>query len=291
MRQILLLSLLITTLACDNSHRSNVDSLVYLSSRDGNFDLYGIDHLGQWEKRLTTNEGWDWQPKWINGLNKLVYYTNDIERNFAVVALSFDNNQVDTLPNSHLLNFQLTPDGKQIIYTEKKDDHQSIWMCKLDGSEKIQLTNSQSYNGRFSVSPNGKQLLFISDRSGTNELYLLKIESRELQRLTNNDLVEKYSTWSPDGIKVAFTMRTNEEGSKEDIYILDLRTKDMIRLTDTPYAEQEIAWSIDGSKIAFHGTTDDGDHIYTIDLADGKFTKVTSGDAYHGEPVWVRVEF
>ncbi|WP_170827393.1 TolB family protein [Roseivirga sp. 4D4] len=290
MRQFLLLGFLFFTMACDNSRSGEVESLVYLSSRDGNFDLYGIDPLGQWEKRLTTNEGWDWQPKWINGLNKLVYYTNDKERNFSVVAYSFDTDQVDSLPNSDLLNFQLTPDGKRIVYTEKEGDYQNIWMCKLDGSERIQLTNSQSYSGRFSISPNGEKLLFISDRSGSNELYLLNIESKELQRLTNNDLVEKYNTWSPDGTKVAFTMRTNEEGSKEDIYILDLGTLDITRLTDTPYSEQEIAWSLGGDKIAFHGTTDAGDHIFTIDLADGKFTKITSGDAYHGEPAWVPIE-
>ena len=27
-------------------------------------DLYKSDVLGQWEDRLTTNVGWDWQTKW-----------------------------------------------------------------------------------------------------------------------------------------------------------------------------------------------------------------------------------
>lgn len=291
MRQILLLSLLFLTIACDRAQRGKVESLVYLSSRDGNFDLYGIDPLGQWERRITMNTGWDWQPKWVEGLNKLVYYTNDTARNFSVVAYSFENDQLDTLPNSQLLNFQLTPNGEQIVYIEKEGNYQHIWICQLDGSNKTQLTNSLSYNGRFSISPQGDRLLFVSDRSGTNELYLLNIQDNGLERLTNNGLIEKYTTWSPDGTKVAFTMRENEEGSKEDIYILDLESSTLTQLTDTPYAEQEIAWSLNGDKIAFHGTTDEGDHIYTIDIVDGKFTKITSGDAYHGEPTWVPVEF
>jgi len=290
MRQILLLIILFITLACDISPSGKVESLVYLSSKEGNFDLYSIDPLGQWERRLTTNKGWDWQPKWVDGLSRLVYYTNDTARNFSIVAYSFEREEVDTLPNSQLMNFQLTPDGKQIVYTEKEGDYQHIWICKLDGSDKRQLTKSESYNGRFSISPEGGQLLFVSDRSGTNELYLLDIESRDLKRLTDNDLIEKYNTWSPEGDKVAFTMRANEEGSKEDIYLLDLGSGALTRLTATPYAEQEIAWSLSGDKIAFHGTTDAGDHIYTIDIADGKFTKITSGDAYHGEPIWVPLE-
>ncbi|MBO3697627.1 TolB family protein [Fabibacter sp. E12] len=281
------MSVLVTAISCSPNLKEKTESLVYLSSRDGNFDLYTNDVLGQWERRLTTNEGWDWSPKWNEGLDKLVYYTNDTARNFSVIAITLNSNEVDTLPNSQLSNFQLTPNGERIVYIEGDNENQNIWWCKLDGSDRQQLTNSQSYNGRFSVSPSGNKLLFVSDRSGSNELYLMNLKTKEVDRLTDNNLIEKYNTWSPDGTKIAFTMREDKEGGKEDIYILDLQSKALKQLTNTPYAEQEIAWSLNGDKIAFHGTTDDGDHIYTIDVVDRKFTKITSGNTYHGEPAWI----
>ncbi len=284
-----MLPILILLAAC-NSADHQVESLVYLSSRNGNFDLYSNDILGQWEKRITTNEGWDWSPYWNSGMKRLIYYSKDKEENFSVVARSITDDKLDILPNAELNNFKLTPDGKRILFTKEREGSQDIWWCLLDGTEMKQLTQTNGYNGRISISPQGDRLVFISDRSGENELYLLDLETLETRRLTNNHLIEKYASWSPDGRQVAFTMRTADENSKEDIYTIDLYTKEIIQLTQTPYAEQEIAWSPSGKKIAFHGSTDEGDHIYTIDISDGKFIKITSGEAYHGEPAWVPLE-
>lgn len=291
MRHCLILILATVLWSCNHRSAKEAESLVYLSNRDGNFDLYTNDILGQWEKRITTNQGWDWSPKWNEGRNQLIYYTNDTAQNFSVIAKSLKSDRIDTLPNSQFSNYQLSPDGQRILYTVKLGESQNIWSCSLDGTDQDSLTNDSFYNGRFSISPMGDQLLFISDRSGSNELYLLQMTNGKVTQLTDNEMVEKYNTWSPDGKQIAFTMRTNEEGSKEDIYILNLVNMELKRLTSTPYAEQEIAWSLNGDKIAFHGTTEDGDHIYTIDILDGKFTKITSGDAYHGEPAWLPGEY
>lgn len=291
MRNLIILILATFFLGCDSSSLKQTESLVYFSARDGNSDLYAIDVLGQWERRLTTNASRDWFPKWNQGTDKLIFYTMDESENVLAVAMSMEKTQVETLRSGHLSNFQLIPSGKRIIYSELKNGFQNIWWCNLDGTDNVQLTNSFSYNGYFSISPKGKRLLFISDRTGQNELYLLNLETQELKRLTDNDLIEQYNTWSQDGNRVAYTMRPSEEGSAEDIYILDLRSNNVTQLTNTPYGEKEIAWSISGDKIAFRGSTGDGDHIYTIDIKDGKFTKITSGDAYHGEPTWVPAEY
>ena len=102
-------------------------------------------------------------------------------------------------------------------------------------------------------------------------------------------MIAKYLSWSPNGRQIAVTMKPNEE-AKEDIYVVDTESRCVSQITNTAYAEQEIAWSLSGEKIAFHGTTDnDGDQIYTINLMDGSFVKVTSGDLYHGEPCWIPI--
>lgn len=278
-------------LGCHSNNQKMAESLIYSSERNGNTDLYAIDALGQWERRITTNVEHEGFPKWNPALQQLIYYrTGEDQQSFAV-SMAIGKTKVDTLPKGSLQNYQLTPDGKNILYTQKSDGFQHIWWCNADGSDQVQLTETNSNNGDFSISPSGNKLLFVSDRSGQKELYLLNLVSNEVNRLTENNMVEQYSTWSPDGSKVAYTLRATEEGSHEDIYILDLINGEQTQLTKTPYAELEIAWSLKGDKIAFHGATTDGDHIYTIDIADGKFTKITSGDAYHSEPTWVPGEY
>lgn len=291
MRYFFIVVLIGLVLGCDSNNQKKAESLIYSSERNGNTDLYAIDVLGQWERRITTNDEDAGFPKWNPAMQQLIYYSTGEDQKSFAVSMTIGKTPVDTLPNGDLQNYQLTPDGKRILYTEVRDGFQHIWWCNSDGYDQVQLTETNSTNGDFSISPSGDKLLFVSDRSGQKELYLLNLLSIELDRLTDNNRVEQYSTWSPDGSKIAYTMRATEEGSHEDIYILDLNNGELTQLTKTPYAELEIAWSLNGDKIAFHGATTDGDHIYTIDIADGKFTKITSGDAYHSEPTWVPGEY
>ena len=264
------------------------EELVYLKSKDGNFDLYQSDALGQWEKRLTTNEGWDWQAKWNPTLGSIVYYSYDSAGKFSVISQTLGGAKT-ALPFSELVNFQLTPDAEKIIFIERDSITSNIWRCNRDGTDREPLTETNGYNGRVAIHPEGQLIAFISDRTGTNELFSLDLISRELNQLTENDQIEKYLTWSPDGQKIALTMKPNEE-AKEDVFIINADGTDLEQVTFTPYAEQEIAWSLSGDKIAFHGTSEsDGDQIYTINLKDGSFVKVTSGDYYHGEPCWIPV--
>lgn len=278
-------------ISCASQHQDqeNInEALVYLKSKDGNFDLYSIDVLGQWEKRLTTNQGWDWQPHWVPGFNQLAYYTNDTARNFSLVKMSLGNSEVDTLPYSDLLNLKLSPDGKRIYYMERDGDVQHIKRMSLDGSNDELLTKSDSYNGRFALDPKQEQMAFISDRTGSNQLFLMDLNTKNVRQLTGGHMIAKYASFAPDGQQIAVCLAPPSEDPKWDIFIIDIPSGEQIRLTETPYSEQEIAWSLSGEKIAFHGTTEeDGDHIYTIDIKDGKFTKITSGNYYHGEPAWI----
>lgn len=291
MKQFLGLFLLLSIVSCANEvGNSNIqEAIVYMKSKDGNFDLYSSDVLGKWEERLTTNPGWDWAPHWIPKLKELVYYTNDTARNFYWVKMELGNGaQIDSLPFKDLLNLKLSPDGEWIYYMLGNGDTMNIKRKRIDGSNDEYLTQNANYNGRFGLDKKHKQMAFISDRSGSNQLYIMELESREVRQITNDGMVAKYHSFSPDGRQIAVCMALPADDPKWDIYIYDLSSGERRQLTKTPYSEQEIVWSLSGKKIAFHGTSEaDGDQIYTIDIKDGKFTKITSGDFYHGEPEWI----
>lgn len=267
------------------------EALVYLTIHQDNFDLYQGDVLGKWERRLTYNIGRDWSPKWNAGLQRLVYYAEDTTDLVSVISMDLASKDAIPLLKVGLANAGISPDGKGVYYTKKDGESQHIWRCNLNGENHIQLTKGESLNHDFSVSPTGTHLSFVSNRSGAEELYLLDLMTREVVQLTDNEMIEEYSTWSPAGDQIAFTMRSAEKDSKEDIFIMNLDGSGLYQLTSTPYAERELAWSLSGKKIAFHGSTEnDGDQIYTIDLADGKFTKITSGTDYRGEPTWIPIK-
>jgi Tol biopolymer transport system component len=286
-----LFGIIMSISSCDSTKNSigNFDqALVYISDRDG-FNLYQIDELGQWEKQLTFDQGQEYNPKWNEGLQSIVYYSQSEQGDFRVKVLN--SSEFDSLAFFGLSEVQLFPDAKSILFTVKQGDGKGIWMSSLDGEGMKELISSDSNNGDVSISPNGEAIAFISDRTGTPELFKLDLKTLELTQLTKNKLIEKFSSWSPDGKRIAFNLRENDDSAKEDIYIINANGSDLQQLTNTPYSEQELAWSPDGKKIAFHATSiADGDQIYTINLEDGHFVKITSGDYYHGAPVWVKVK-
>jgi len=290
-QSLLITAILIGVFSCNggNQLKDVNEAIVYFKVVNDNIDLYKSDVLGQWEERLTTNEGWDWQPQWISGLSELSYYTLDEMDRLALVKGQMGSNKVDTIQTSGMLNPKLSPDGKYVYFLEKDGVAQNIKRVARAGGSDEYVTYYASYHDHFSLSPDHGQITFVSNRDGSNQLYIQDLSTKEARQLTSGPMIAKYNTWSPDGTKIAVCLAEPSDDPKWDIFIYDLETNVLTQFTDTPYSEQEIAWSLSGEKIAFHGTSEnDGDQIYTIDMADGKFTKITSGDFYHGEPTWVR---
>ncbi len=69
-------------------------------------------------------------------------------------------------------------------------------------------------------------------------------------------------------------------------HLIDLKTLVITPLTDTPINESEIAWSPGGNFMAYHAKVNDRNDIFVINLATKEVSKVTTAEAYHGEPTW-----
>jgi Tol biopolymer transport system component len=279
--------------ACkESNYAENFEQAIVYTAEKGSFNLYQIDELGQWEKQLTFSEGQEWSPKWNESFGSIVYYEQNEADQFDVKVL--DHPELDSISfNGVGGNLEFFPNGKSVLVTVKDNEAQSqnYHLIEIGSQSIIELTKGNHFNHSASISPDGERLAFVSNVSGTEELYLLKLDGLAMTRLTNNNLGEGFTSWSPDGSQIAFTMREDDINANEDIYVINVDGSGLKQITDTSYPEKEIAWSLDGKKIAFHGTTiSDGDQIYSINLEDGRFIKITSGDFYHAEPTWVKVK-
>ena len=106
------------------------------------------------------------------GLSKSELLVIETHRN-AKPQLLFAN---DSDPEDSLVlqNFDISPDGTDIVYSRKAKDREDsdIWVRAVDGSdEPTPLLESTSTEGLASFSPDGKWLTFQSDESGRLEVY------------------------------------------------------------------------------------------------------------------------
>lgn len=260
-------------------------SLLYISNKSDDFDIYKNALEGKQESRLTFSKGFDWYPQYNAKRNCIFYNSQDSLGVFRVKAMSPDGSDI-AANTEGLPGFDISLNSDWIAYTRKNRGASNIVIAPLGKlKDSIRISNGTAYNGRPKWTANGDKLAYVSDRDGSNEIYLYDRATGQTSRLTQNDGREKYLSWNPDGTKLAFTKSTGS--SLNDIYIYDLNNSQVSQLTDSSVNEAEISWSPDGKYMAYHTKRLQADDIYTLEIATGKIRKVTDSKSYHGEPMWM----
>jgi Tol biopolymer transport system component len=168
---------------------------------------------------------------------------------------------VDALEQQIVGDPQLSPDGKQLLFTIDRADWKQnrrlghIYRINADGTGQVQLTFGERGETSPRWSPDGKTIAFTTrrDPDTVNQIYLLNVEGGEARRLTNHPTAPGNLTWAPDGKTIAF-------GAADD-KTADEKEKDRVR--DDVYSFEENNFK--------------QRHPWTTDL-DGKTMRITEGD-------------
>ena len=161
-------------------------------------------------------------------------------------------------------NFDLSPDGKFLLYTDAQPDgsERDIYRLEVDTGYIVNLTDGHKWDNSPDWSPDGERIAFVSDRLtdgiSFDEIYVMDKDGGSITRLTNNGFWEDTSpAWSPDGEKIAFVRWSlNEEeipsGGPAGLWVINADGSDEQLITDTLVNNiQTLAWSPDGQYIAY----------------------------------------
>jgi dipeptidyl aminopeptidase/acylaminoacyl peptidase len=168
---------------------------------------------------------------------------------------------VDSLEQAVVGDPQLSPDGKQLLFTIDKADWKAnrrlghIYRVNADGTGQVQLTFGDRGESSPRWSPDGKTIAFTTrrDADSNNQIYILSVDGGEARRLTNHPTSPGSLTWAPDGKSIYF--------SAPDAKSAEEKEKD--RLLDDVYTFEENNFK--------------QRHIWTTDL-EGKTKRITEGD-------------
>jgi hypothetical protein len=133
-------------------------------------------------------------------------------------------------------DFVISPDKQWMVY--KDYPRRYLWRSKLDGSEKLQLTDSFAWMPQWS--PDSKWIVF----SNFKEIYRISLDGGTPEKLTSEGKTELAPDWLPDGKSVAFNDYP-APGRVMGIKILDLATR---KVSVMPGSEGFYvpSWSPDG---------------------------------------------
>ncbi len=179
--------------------------IVFSSKRDGNYEIYVMNHDGSNIIKLTNNQTLNSGTAWSPDGNRIVF-SSYRDGNFQIYAMNSDGMNITRLTNNKGNDIQpvWSPDGKKIAFTSDRDGDDEIFIMNSDGSNPTQLTDNTSVDWEPSFSPDGNKIVFSSNRDGSNQVYVMESSGRNQARITNRNSEEAEPTYLPrkQGIKV-----------------------------------------------------------------------------------------
>ena len=284
-RSLPLLALVAALAGCGGSSQKEPPALLFVSTKDGDYAIFGADVQGKHERRLTKEKG---DPSSPEGL----YFQTEPAWSPDGAQIAFSSRRDGT---AHI--YVMRADGKdarRLTSTAKSDDHPSwsadgkrivfgregaLFVVSASGGAARRVGRGFGNAADPAWSPNGKLIAYDYRMPGTpvRELYVMRVDGTHVRAVTKLGNVSAAPSWSPDGTRLAF--QSNARLGRFEIYTIDLDGKGLRQVTRAATDVFEPAWSPDGKTLAF--SRDGAIWVDTV----SEQTQLTSG-TNDSSPAW-----
>jgi eukaryotic-like serine/threonine-protein kinase len=177
------------------------------------------------------------------------------------------------------LNF--SRDGKWVAYISYPE--QTLWRSRIDGSDRLQLTNPPilAFGPRWS--PDGTQIAFQDMQMGRpKKILLISSQGGAAQEMLAENLTQWDPDWSPDSNQMVFG---RDNRAKATIQLLDLNSK-QVSIIPGSQGLFSPRWSPDGRHLA--ALSFDSRKIVIFDFKTQKWSDWISGPESYAYPACSR---
>jgi Tol biopolymer transport system component len=266
----------------------NGRTIVFVSWRDGNGEVYAMNADGSEPRNLTQHPARDVRPTWSRDGRRIAFVSRR-DGNPEVYVMNADGSGKRNLTRNRAGDDDYptwSPDGRKIAFlrdTRSSSYVHHLYVMNADGSGLRRLTLNPTWSKQLVWSPDGRTIyvgryLVSTDGSGARRLPYIPLRA----------------VWSPDGRRIAFTRARGRTGpgpccsaSATDIYVMNADGSGTRKLTHNNarfYAEP--AWSPDGRKIAFRSTRNGNRDIYVMNADGSGKRNLTRNPAKDVRPSW-----
>ncbi|MBL7703314.1 MAG: PD40 domain-containing protein [Ferruginibacter sp.] len=274
-------------------------NLTFMSTRDGNFEIYSMDAKGENLKNLSCNKAVDYAFSYADD-GRLAFYTNR-DGNDEIYVMDADGKKQTNITNNPASDRipAFSPDGKQIVFVSDREDKRvELYIMDADGKNLRRLTNNEYFEDAGGFSPDGKKIIFsrelkdLNDTSrkavGNGEIFIMDADGSNEKQLTYRPGYDGGPQFSPDGTKIAFYGKT-ADGNYE-IFLMDADGKNIINLTEDPLEDYSPSWSPDGKWIGYTNGNSKNYDAWIINLETKIKTRLTTQPKRDESPFWQPVK-
>jgi Tol biopolymer transport system component len=270
--------------------RSTGDDIAFVSSRDGDYAVFGMAADGTEQGRLTDERGdvsvaggveFQTDPAWSPD-GKQIAFASGREGSFDLYVMSADGSGTTRLTSTGANDRGPTwsPDGSRIAFARSSDGGR-VWVMNADGTDARRLTADLAEEGEPAWSPDGRWIAYTHRASGSDvrEIWVSRPDGTARRPVTTLGVKSYAPAWAPDSLRLAFS--ADRDAALYDIFTVGVDGGDVRRLVRSRVDAFEPAWSPDGSEIAF--SRDGAIVVATLTGAERQLTDPADNDS---SPSW-----
>jgi Tol biopolymer transport system component len=294
--------------------------LVFVSTRDGDSEIYVATAAGGAPRQLTDNEAMDFDPSWSPDGRRLVF-SSDRDGNFELYSMSAVSGtgvkRLTARPGSDE-NPAWSPTGKVIAFWSDRKGSADIYVMRPDGSGSKRLTVSRDDEKFAAWSPDGKRLAYTVQTEDDADIWIMSADGRNRKPLVRGD-DSWWPSFSPDGTRIAYTswddivvvgidgkhrktiaheghgaswgrtgrlVYTRTEFENHEIAVADVDGRNEKLLTKSPAYDGGASWSPDGLTLAFSSDRQRDEDLYVMDGNGDSLVRLLQIKGAQWEPSW-----
>jgi Tol biopolymer transport system component len=186
--------------------------IAFVSSRDGNPEIYTINADGTNLTRLTNDPAVDEEPAWSPDGKRIAFVSNR-SGSSELYVMHGDGSDVvrRTFSGGFTENPSWSPDGTKIVYSTLSNGSANLWVVSPNagGPGPTLLFEAPGWEAQPSWSPDGTRLALVSDRYAYDfvwDIFRINADGSGFTGLTGGDfdnLDYLGPSWSPNGATIA----------------------------------------------------------------------------------------
>ncbi|HSW39055.1 MAG TPA: cytochrome D1 domain-containing protein, partial [Acidobacteriota bacterium] len=178
--------------------------IAYVSEQGDAKEIHIMDYDGHNQTAFTHNRSLNLFPAWAPDNSKLAFVSFRPKFPEINIYSYIDGSRIPfPIFNSYVNTPAFSPDGKEIAFALRTPRGDSdIFISRLDGSNRRNITNNPAIHVSPAWSPSGRQIAYVAGAPG--QIHIADVDGSNVRRIVREGGDADSVAWSPDGRWIAF---------------------------------------------------------------------------------------